>query len=419
MTQKKRTVTQSSNTVRKSLAMLTAAAAVGATPSLAMAEGPHSDIADWGTWGGVGVHWSWGSGWDWGFEAFFDLLSADPFTPGPYAGASLLVDFMESPTEGTQVSFALHGGYGQYAIASAQAEVGFGYRSGRYRSKDELAWADFVGVKAHHFTLTSAARGSFARGEAVYQLGLNSNTAVGAVLGLAIGSLTTVDGRPLRAEEGMAPLPDINIDHWLQEIDVLDSREQIVAMWARRAQQEWASIPAFAQLIQQLRAVGAPEVFSRRAARAAEQEMQHAVLTAGMTAKVWGSGVSLAPADVNTRAPAQGREGLKRLAVESWLDGCLGEGFAALGAAKEAEVTSDPHALSTLHQIARDEQGHAELAWDILAWSMAQGDDVVDAVRAVRDAVPVQERGATIPPQWWVDAVAQSRARLDTLIAAA
>jgi hypothetical protein len=77
---------------------------------------------------------------------------------------------------------------------------------------------------------------------------------------------------------------------------------------------------------------------------------------------------------------------VERLAVESWLDGCLSEGRAAAQAERAAELATDPQARATMRTIACDELRHAELAWAILAWGLERGEERVHtAVRARRD----------------------------------
>jgi len=84
-----------------------------------------------------------------------------------------------------------------------------------------------------------------------------------------------------------------------------------------------------------------------------------------------------------------GQAALVRLAIESWVDGCLGEGAAAACAAQEATSTTRPDIRSTQQRIAQDEARHAELAWDVLQWSLqAGGRDVREALHATAAAKP-------------------------------
>ena len=64
-----------------------------------------------------------------------------------------------------------------------------------------------------------------------------------------------------------------------------------------------------------------------------------------------------------------------RLAAESWVDGCLGEGFASQKAWLGAQNTQYTFAHTTQKTIASDEQKHAQLAWNILSWVLSQDTD--------------------------------------------
>lgn len=78
-----------------------------------------------------------------------------------------------------------------------------------------------------------------------------------------------------------------------------------------------------------------------------------------------------------------------RLAVESWVDGCLGEGAAAACAGAEARLASEGSIAATQQIIAGEEASHAELAWDVLDWTVAVGGQAVRAaLQAVAEATP-------------------------------
>ncbi len=200
-----------------------------------------------------------------------------------------------------------------------------------------------------------------------------------------------VPGRPLHAEEGHAALPAVTrLDEERPPDDVDPELAAVLATeWAHRAQGEWASVPAFLQLADQLARVAAPASLVRRAREAAADEARHAIATARASMVYGGAPLTLGAVSPHTRRPAEGLDALRRLAAESWVDGCLGEGKAAAAVARESQLA--PHAAQRAMQltIARDEARHAELAWDVLAWTVAAGgDDVRHAVDALRDASP-------------------------------
>jgi hypothetical protein len=157
--------------------------------------------------------------------------------------------------------------------------------------------------------------------------------------------------------------------------------------WQSAAQYECASIPAFLQLAVELLAHDAPDALVEAALVAAEDEMVHARMSADLASRYLGDRVWPTLPDVPLRAPLAGQAGLTRLATESWLDGCLGEGMAAERARRGSRIATDRGAKMTQQVIARDEARHAELGWDVLLWAMrAGGDDTCDAVRSLRSA---------------------------------
>lgn len=157
--------------------------------------------------------------------------------------------------------------------------------------------------------------------------------------------------------------------------------------WTRRACLEWASVPAFCELARQLEVCGAPAELVTRARAAAQDELRHAALSAEIAAAIGQPyGLSLDPPVVKERAPATGRDGLVRLAVESFVDGCLGEGTAAAIAAREADLAGSPPIAGALRTIAADERRHADLGWAIVEWAAAASPaDIGPALRRATD----------------------------------
>jgi len=67
-----------------------------------------------------------------------------------------------------------------------------------------------------------------------------------------------------------------------------------------------------------------------------------------------------------------GSTDLVTFALDALLEGCIGEGAAALEAADEALGEVDPEIRSVLERIAEDEQRHAELGWRCVQWALAR-----------------------------------------------
>jgi len=140
-------------------------------------------------------------------------------------------------------------------------------------------------------------------------------------------------------------------------------------------------VPAFLQLAAELLAHDAPLSLVERALDAACDEVRHARACAEMDSRLLGCRVWPTLPELRPRPTPN----LVRLGVESWLDGCLGEGAAAKRAAREALVARDAHTRAVWARIAEDESRHAELAWDVLGWVLDR------AGSAARDAVGAAE----------------------------
>jgi len=160
------------------------------------------------------------------------------------------------------------------------------------------------------------------------------------------------------------------------------TREALAEAWLATAQAEAASVPTFLALARDLALVGAPSALVTRAFVAAEEEVGHAVLCAAIAARL--SGVPKVPEILDVPPPLDERreELLVRLAVESWRDGCVGEGQGAAQARAALAGADDPLVRGTLARIAIEEQGHAELAWAIVRFCVARGGSVVGAALA-------------------------------------
>ncbi len=202
-----------------------------------------------------------------------------------------------------------------------------------------------------------------------------------------IPDTTCVDGRPLRDESGSPVRPT--------EPDPSGDLDGVVSFWRRAAQSEAAAVPAFLQLAAELITHDAPEALVDRALDAAHDEIHHARACAAMASRLSGRPERPSLPDAAPRPPLRGVEGLGRLAIESWLDGCLNEGAAAARAFFAAEHATDVVARSTAAAIARDEARHAELGWSVMTWAIERGGEVVrEQLRAGREALVAPDEHA-------------------------
>jgi hypothetical protein len=131
--------------------------------------------------------------------------------------------------------------------------------------------------------------------------------------------------------------------------------------FARVAWLEAASVPAFEQLADELRILGAPRGLRQAALHAAEDEVRHARDTAAL-AEHFGA---------RPQTPSLARRRLRgraEVALDNALEGCVHETYAAYLATAQARLARAPRLREPLQRIAQDETRHAALAWQIAAW---------------------------------------------------
>jgi hypothetical protein len=157
---------------------------------------------------------------------------------------------------------------------------------------------------------------------------------------------------------------------------VLDGTEG--DLWREAAAHEADAVVAFTDLAARLTAVGAPPALVERCRRAAQDEARH-TSDCDRLARHYGtprpaiSTPNLAPVCQSLAHTARRRRTeIIRLAVESFIDGVVGEGFAAARLEAGARTIADPWAANMLRRIASDERGHAALGADIVRWCQGQ-----------------------------------------------
>ncbi len=181
------------------------------------------------------------------------------------------------------------------------------------------------------------------------------------------------------------------------------TRARLFAYWAREASTECASIPAFLALARDLEKAGASRGLVNAARLAAREEANHTELCTALANEQADTpiGAIVPPTPASTDRDA--RALLERLVLEAFWDGCVAEGTAAAMARRTAELATDAATRLALQTIARDEQNHAELAREILAFGLsAGGRDVRHALmasfehkRAAEEAAMERDAGDT------------------------
>lgn len=203
--------------------------------------------------------------------------------------------------------------------------------------------------------------------------------AVGLFLSFILGA-GGAHGRPLRRRDGEPALSELvhdgawNGDVPLPRVDHLSpaDRRALGDRWLAAARAEHASVPAFARLSLDLVALGAPPELVARAHRAALEEIGHAQAAFALAGAYLGAAMS-AGALPDAATPWAGAaetadERAVRVAVECAVDGCDGEGAAARAARLGAVLEADPAVRAVLDRVAREEEGHAALASDVIGW---------------------------------------------------
>lgn len=174
-----------------------------------------------------------------------------------------------------------------------------------------------------------------------------------------------------------------------------EARTALAETWRDAGLLEHASVPAFARVLLDLVALGAPAELVDQTAAAIRDEVVHARACFALASAYAGRPVGPGPLPV----PLQAAPDFVRLAVETFREGCVGETLAVGLAAAQLRRATDPAVRAVLLRIVEDEGTHAALAWDIVRWAVAQGgDEARQAVaRAVQELRPDTFGGAMRP----------------------
>lgn len=125
---------------------------------------------------------------------------------------------------------------------------------------------------------------------------------------------------------------------------------------------EAVSVHAFRRLHAELAAYGAPAALLARVARAAEEEITHAALTAELAAAYGASGIA------SPEPPPSEVRPLVAIAIENAVEGCVRETYGAALALARARRAQDGRVREAVERIAQDECAHAELSYAVAAW---------------------------------------------------
>ncbi|MFO7561119.1 MAG: ferritin-like domain-containing protein [Enhygromyxa sp.] len=154
-------------------------------------------------------------------------------------------------------------------------------------------------------------------------------------------------------------------------------RARLGELWVEDARMEHASIAAFERATLELMAMAAPPELLAEIQLAAADEVVHAQRCFGLAARFSGQPrepgplSSLEPRVVGLAAeagPEQAGADWVRLALDTFVEGCVGETIATLTARRALRRCEDPASRATLELIVDDEGRHAGLAWQTIRW---------------------------------------------------
>jgi hypothetical protein len=131
--------------------------------------------------------------------------------------------------------------------------------------------------------------------------------------------------------------------------------------FARAAALEAASVPAFAALACELRALGAPDALQHKVRRAIDDEFDHCARMTALAERFGEKPRTPVVRDMPLR------DGFA-LALDNTVEGCVRESFGALIATYQAAHARDAEVAEAFSRIGQDETRHASLAWQLQAW---------------------------------------------------
>jgi len=140
-----------------------------------------------------------------------------------------------------------------------------------------------------------------------------------------------------------------------------DASSALGRAFARLAQLETVSIPAFGRLARELEAHGCSPELARRARSAQRDEVRHARVAWSLARRFGATPQKLAS------MPRPSARSRVELAIENVAEGCVREAYGAVVAAHQAARARDPEVRRAMGAIAADEAEHAELAWAVHA----------------------------------------------------
>jgi hypothetical protein len=143
-------------------------------------------------------------------------------------------------------------------------------------------------------------------------------------------------------------------------------REMIADGWKKAALAEHASIASFSRFTLQLLHLGAPAHLVRASVAATNDEINHTVMCLDMVHYWTGKKIGPAAFDLSN---VKNDFDVESIIYSTITEGCVGETISAEVAVRGVSLAQDNRTRDVLQQIAFEEQNHADLAWNFLAWA--------------------------------------------------
>jgi hypothetical protein len=149
------------------------------------------------------------------------------------------------------------------------------------------------------------------------------------------------------------------------------TRRALADAWAKDGLFEHASVATFARFAIQLLSVGAPARLLHETLAAGRDEIRHAELCFALASAYAGEPVEADCFPIGNTLRVD--RALPAIVMETVVEGCIGETLAAMQAAAQLELATDPAVVAALAATIEDESRHAELAWRVVAWAIRTG----------------------------------------------
>jgi hypothetical protein len=149
------------------------------------------------------------------------------------------------------------------------------------------------------------------------------------------------------------------------------TRRALADAWAKDGLFEHASVATFARFAIQLLSVGAPARLLHETLAAGRDEIRHAELCFALASAYAGEPLEADCFPIGDQLHVD--RALPDIVMETVIEGCIGETLAAMQAAAQLELATDPAVVAALEATIEDESRHAELAWRVVAWAIRVG----------------------------------------------